>query len=70
VPKQQTTKHTDPRPRPSGQRNDATGEHTAGYRLVPDAFGLATHETYGHWSDEMGDRAANLRAAWANGDAS
>jgi integrase len=27
-----------------------------------------THETYGHWSDEMGDRAANLRAAWANGD--
>jgi integrase len=24
-----------------------------------------THETYGHWSDEMGDRAANLRAAWA-----
>jgi len=28
-----------------------------------------THETYGHWSDEMGDRAANLRAAWANGDA-
>jgi hypothetical protein len=28
-----------------------------------------THETYGHWSDEMGDRAANLREAWANGDA-
>jgi hypothetical protein len=28
-----------------------------------------THETYGHWSDEMGDRAANLRAAWAKRDA-
>lgn len=25
-----------------------------------------THETYGHWSDEMGDRAANLRATWAS----
>jgi integrase len=26
-----------------------------------------THQTYGHWSDEMGDRAARLRAAWAAG---
>lgn len=26
-----------------------------------------THETYGHWSDEMGDRAANLRTQWARG---
>lgn len=24
-----------------------------------------THQTYGHWSDEMGDRAARLRSAWA-----
>ena len=24
-----------------------------------------THQTYGHWSDEMGDRAARLRGAWA-----
>jgi integrase len=24
-----------------------------------------TFQTYGHWSDAMGDRAANLRAAWA-----
>jgi integrase len=24
-----------------------------------------THDTYGHWSDEMGDRAAALRSRWA-----
>jgi integrase len=24
-----------------------------------------TYETYGHWSDDMGRRAANLRAAWS-----
>jgi integrase len=24
-----------------------------------------TFETYGHWADEMGERAARLRSAWA-----
>jgi hypothetical protein len=27
-----------------------------------------TSETYGHWSHEMGDRAASLREAWASRD--
>ena len=41
MPKQQTTEHRDPRPRPSGQRTYSASKHTSRHGLVPDAFGLA-----------------------------